>query len=143
MCSKSCPAWDDLEDTHKKHYKDEITDNHLYYGNSDISQEDIYFRRADSSPKRPSYILPSYLNLGMKTVRSPNERSSSDPGDLGHELFKNYSQHHSPTTTTSSSGSSDNEVNPDAVFTSHHEPWEKRSPKGHGRTIRYSGKSRR
>jgi hypothetical protein len=141
ICSKSCPGWDDPEDIHKEQYKDEITDSHLYYGNNDISQEDIYFDRAERSPKRPQHILASYSELGMRPVRTPSERSKSDSDDLEHEIFDSYSQPHSP--STSSSGSRDSEVNPDAVFTSHHESWETRRPKGHGRTIRYFGKSRK
>ena len=146
-CGKVCPGWEDPENFYKEEYKQEVADNHLYYGNKDVSQEDIFFEKNERQRKKPQFILPSYQCLSpTKSISKRGPKPKSDPGDLadlGDSLFSGASSEpdspapKSPTSPNSTIESVDNEVHhPYAVYTSRHEPWKKRQPKGHGKTIK-------
>ncbi|KIM95088.1 hypothetical protein OIDMADRAFT_184186 [Oidiodendron maius Zn] len=148
-CGKDCPGWEDAEDAYKEEYKREVADNFLYYGNKDASQEDIFLEKDDCTPKKPQFILPSYQALSpTKFMSSRISKSTPGPADPNHSLSSSVTSEpaspasKSPTSPKSTFDSVENEVHhPFAVYTSRHEPWKKRQPKGHGKTIKYESDS--
>jgi hypothetical protein len=148
-CGISCPSWDGPEDICKEEYKRELLDNYLYYSNKDISQEDIFFEKDDLQFKKPQFVLPSYQGLTpSKPPKLSSPKAKSDPGDLverDESLFSTSSSpepslpesNNEPSSPISTAGSSEIEVNPNAVFSSHLETWKTRQPMGHGRTMKH------
>jgi hypothetical protein len=138
-CGGSCTGWEKLEILYKEEYKREVADNHIYYGNKDVSQEEVFYQKDNLSPKRPPFLLPSYLALDARATKSPTTPGKPDADALAadsDELLPCSPQPTSPA-SASSGGSTDSLINTNAVFSSHNETWQKRRPKGHGRTIRH------
>jgi hypothetical protein len=144
-CGATCSADQDPNDAYKEEYKRELADNHLYYGNKDVSQEDIFLERQELQPRRPQFTLPSYEAI-IPTKSNPNNRAKSKSDSRDSAAIDEPPSPTTPSEPASPPSSvteaCDNEAqHPYSIYTSRHEPWKKRQPKGHGKTIKHESDS--